>query len=66
MSESDSDYYNFSVFVEKKLQLEYQGGLISSGDEYWLRINCADNETLQVSNYSLGVEFLRFFTLRSI
>ena len=49
-----------SVFVEKKLQLEYQGGLISSGDEYWLRINCADNETLQVSNYSLGVEFLRF------
>ena len=43
-----STFPNFCIFVEKKLQFEYQEGAISDGKEYWLQINCAKNESLQV------------------
>jgi hypothetical protein len=50
-----SDYTNFPIFVEKQLQTEYLEGTISNGGEFWLQINCAHHQTLQVSNYSLVV-----------
>ena len=55
-----SEYPNFSIFVEKQLQLEYQEGAISNGGEYWLQINCANNQNIQVRKYSLRVFIKRF------
>jgi hypothetical protein len=44
-----TNYSNFPIFIEPELKHVYQEHSIRKGNDYWLQINCADGQHLDVS-----------------